>query len=59
MPKPLVASIDEYIVLSMEQYRSCAVPKHPSVIAAEADSMSERHFHRSSFDITATAERIG
>jgi hypothetical protein len=60
MPKSLlVASIDEYIVLSMERYQNCAVPKHPSVIEVEADSMSEDHFHRSSFDITATAEGIG
>jgi hypothetical protein len=63
MPEPLlVASIDGYIIPPMERYRNSTVSKYPSMIEAQAGSMSEHSFHRSSFDptyVTATAERIG
>jgi hypothetical protein len=63
MPQPLlVATLDGYIVPSIERYRNSTVSKYPSVIEAQAVSMSEHSFHRSSFDptyVAATAECIG
>ena len=63
MPQPrLIATIDGYIVPSIERYRNSSLSKYPSGIEAQAVAMSEHSCHRSSFDptyVAATSECRG